>query len=437
MAYHRTLTKTLAAALLACTAADAADRRDPAEVLQRVIAKVVARDATLPNYTCVETVERDYFKPMASTLPRSCSVLMELRKNRTPDMKLKWILTDRLRLDVAMTKRGEINSWVGASRFEDVNIDQVVRNGPIGTGSFGGYVALVFFQAAGSIRFERTVESDGRELMEYSFLRPKEHSAYRVKVGNDFIPTGYAGTFQVNPETAELVRLSMQSLDMPEGSENCNTITNMEFTPVRIGDGEFLLPKQANQRFITVTGDEAENRTTFASCREYVGESTVTFLADSESAPAGAPARSAALPPNPVQAGLPFTFELTSPIAPFAAAAGDHVVGRLSAALKDDRGNTIAPAHAVVEGRLLRMQIIQAPPGGALLVLKLNSVTVKGVKIPLAAVREVERQTMTTRKMAIQLPLPWERNAGVFALPANHTTLEAGFKSKWVTAREK
>lgn len=52
---------------------------DPDEVLSRAILKVQASVQSLPNYTCVETVSRDYFEPAATTLPRVCSVLMEQR----------------------------------------------------------------------------------------------------------------------------------------------------------------------------------------------------------------------------------------------------------------------------------------------------------------------------------------------------------------------
>jgi hypothetical protein len=55
-------------------------------------------------------------------------------------------MTDRLRLDVTITHRGEIYSWVGASKFEDGSIDEIVKQGPFGTGSFGALLAVIFEQ---------------------------------------------------------------------------------------------------------------------------------------------------------------------------------------------------------------------------------------------------------------------------------------------------
>lgn len=105
---------------------------DPAEVLVRATRKVLASVEHIPNYTCVETVNRQYLRPAANHLPRACAALLEVRRHPTLDMVLRGFATDRLRLDVAMTKTGEVFSWVGASRFDDVGVDQVVRNGPMG-----------------------------------------------------------------------------------------------------------------------------------------------------------------------------------------------------------------------------------------------------------------------------------------------------------------
>lgn len=434
MVYPQAISKMRYALFLAGSIAAAAGAgRDPAEVLQCVTAKVRARDASLPNYTCVQTVTRDYYKPRASTLPRSCPVLAELRRHPTPDMVLERILTDRLRLDVTMTERGEIYSWVGASKFEDASIDQVVREGPIGTGEFGGFLTVVFGRDVKTFRFEREVLVVGHRLMEYSFQVGKAESSYKVKADNSWIVTAYSGTFRADPETCEVVRLEVQSAELPPATGSCVSLTAMDFGPVRIDDTEFLLPKQAQERFVTVTGEEAENTTTFANCREYRGESTVTFFP--EPAPAGGKSRQGA-PATPIQAPAnePFTFELTTSIATDTAAAGDAFEGRLVNALRDQKGKTLAPAHAVVEGRLLRVQIVRRLPPRAILVLKLRTVEIKGAKVPLAAIRDWSAmRTERGGKLPILLPFPWEENSGVFQLEGDHASMQAGFRSKWLT----
>ena len=110
-------------------------------------AKLAATEHRIPNFTCVETVTRDYYQP-GETRPRACSVLLEQRKHRTKDLILRHLSTDRLRLDVTMVRTGELFSRVGASNFDDKGIDHLVRDGPMGTGAYGVFLNLVFREDA-------------------------------------------------------------------------------------------------------------------------------------------------------------------------------------------------------------------------------------------------------------------------------------------------
>jgi hypothetical protein len=422
MVYRQAVRAVCCALLLASSAA--AQQPSAAELTQRVIAKARQRDARLPNYTCVETVARDYYKPVASTLPRSCPVLAELRQHRTPDMQLKWLLTDRLRLDVAMTNHGEIHSWVGASKFEDGDIDRLVTNGPIGTGAFGGFLTMIFNEGWQSIHYLGV--RDG--LAEFSFRIEKTASNYRVKADNSWIVVGYEGTFQTDPATLDVVRMTVRVPEMPDASGNCETTTSMEFGLARIADGEFLLPKVTRQRYVTVAGEEAENTTTFSACREYRGNSTITFYADpgteggSESQKAPAPLE--------VPAGLPFTMELTAPIDPATAAAGDPFAGRLVRALRDVHGKVIAPAHAVVQGRLLRVENIYVSPASSVVVLRPGTLQAGGKAVTLRARRD---GSVVPGKTPVALPMAGEQNAAVFLLRRKAEIMPSGLRSDWIT----
>src|ERR1019366_102835 len=187
------------------------------------------------------TVSRDYFEPAAVSLPRACSVFLEQRRHPTPDLALRLYSADRLRLDVTMASKGEIYSWAGASRFDDTNIDHVVRCGPIGTGSFGGIVIVVFEEDVKKFTFGGTIKANDRTLMEYSFQVPKSVSHYSVKADNSWVRIAYSGTFQVDTETADVVRMTMTTGDVPAATGMCMSATTMDLARVRIGDGQFLL----------------------------------------------------------------------------------------------------------------------------------------------------------------------------------------------------
>ena len=121
------------ALILAIPAPLAATEQDDAQaVLERATAKVLDSNRRVPNYTCVETVSRQCFRPVAVQLPHACQAILEIRRHPTPDFSLQHFMTDRLRLDVAMIRHGEIFSWAGASRFNDHFMDRTVGYGPLG-----------------------------------------------------------------------------------------------------------------------------------------------------------------------------------------------------------------------------------------------------------------------------------------------------------------
>ena len=410
------------------TSAVAAD--DPMKVLERVTIKQLVRAAKLPNYTCIETVTRDYYKLKKSASVKSCSAIPP---HSASDPALPLTVTDRLRLDVALTERREIYSWVGDSKFEDDGVTALVRHGPIATGAFGALVAVVFGQDAKTFHFEKNIVVAGRNLMEFTFQMASEESRYQVLTRKSWIHAAYHGTVQIDPVTDEVVRLFLETEELPRETSLCRTSTAMDLGPVKIGDGIFLLPQQGKQAFVELNGDEEENTTTFAACREYLGESTIVYSPEEETA--GAKANpNAPSKREPLAAGLPFTFELTKPISADTAAAGDSFTGRLTSALRDKTGKILAPAHATIEGRLLRVEIRRAAPLGANLVLNPRTVEIGGVSVALNAQRDWAQASRQTRgRVAILLPYSWERNSGLFQVTGNHAVMKAGFRSDWVT----
>jgi hypothetical protein len=397
---------------------------------------VLASAREIPNYTCVETVSRDYLEPAAVALPRACSVLLAQRQFPTPDLVLSLHSTDRLRLDVTMTRKGEIYSWSGASRFDDATVDHVVRSGPFGTGSFGGFLAVVFETDVKKFKFERRITAGDRTLMEYSFQVAQSDSHYTVKADNSWLRIAYGGTFQVDADTADVVRMTITTGDLPPATGTCRSTTTMELTRVRIGEGQFLLPNQTSQRFISPNAEESVNTARFANCREFRGESTVNFSPDS--APAanelgkGASAKAPSLP-----LGLTFSIELTASISTDTAAAGDAFSAKLTAALRDARGKVLAPKGALVEGHLLRVQSYFRPPE-AVVVLKPEALWVRSARVLLSVDRDWTRVMAEGRKkgkksLEILLPLQGEENSGAFRFQGGHVTVPAGFQSEWRT----
>jgi hypothetical protein len=161
----------------------------------------------------------------------------------------------------------------------------------------------------------------------------------------------YHGSFWADPETLDLVRLEITADDIPDELGLSYTRDSMDYARVKIGSSDFLLPTMAELTMAAETGLEHRNRTEFHHCRQYSGESTMSFLDPEELEPAPAP------PPVVVEAALPSDFQadiaLQTPIT-FSSAVGDVVTAQL--VHKIALGRKIAfPKGAIVTGHISQL----------------------------------------------------------------------------------
>jgi hypothetical protein len=393
----------------------------------------------VPNYTCVETVTRNYFEPAGISLPRACGVILEQRKHRTLDLQLQPYSSDRLRLDVTMSGRGEIFSWVGASQFEDRGIDHVVKSGPMSSGSFAGYLTAVFAtDVKTKMTFDGSKTVDGRMVLQYSFQVPVTASHYQIRVRDSWQHTDYSGSIEVDAETADVLRMRIVSGEFPVASGICQATSTMDFTLIRIGDAAFLLPRTANHHYVYPTAEEIETTTVFANCREFHGESKLSFGPDEGEAGGGAAGGSSKkkvvqkiYPP----VGAIFKMTLTKAIATDTAAAGDTFSAKLAEPLRDYRGNIMLPKGTPIEGHILRV-VRYVKPAEALVVLKPEAFRVHGETVGITAVRDWRRLMAESQKkgkkgMEILVPGKGESATNSFRFPGDHVVVPGGFLSDW------
>jgi hypothetical protein len=432
----------IALALLAVTAMAAKDE-DPVEVLMRLREQVMAHAGRIPNHTCVETIQRDRYQAGGEQSRLSCDALLARRQKSEFPTLLRFLSTDRLRLDVAYTGDREIYSWAGASRFEDGDIDELIHEGAMGTGAFASMLIAIFTEG-GRFTFERDSQDGSRSLMEYSFRVPQELSRYRVKAQGSpkqWLITGYTGTLLLDARTAELVRATVRTEELRPETSLCETRTTLEFGVVKLGGVGYLLPKVARQRFIGRSGSEDENSMTFSACREYQAESTLTFAARPGKTDGGGPNLTAAasLPP-----GLPVIVELVTPIDGTRAAAGESIQGRLAKAIEGQQQRTLVVSGAAVEGRLMRVENRHLPSEELAIALCWETLDVDGVKTPLAlrpnrrasGVRIGGLGGLRQRGTEFELPAPGEGRYATFRFPGRDVQVPAGLRSEWLTGEQ-
>lgn len=326
---------------------------EPTGVLAHARDNLLERRNRLPNYTCVQTVDRSYLRRSVKPQPvPSCSQMHESEKDDIREV----YLTDRLHLDVKVSHGNEIGSWAGASQFDSRSIFDLVGNGPYGTGALGTFLSDIFAEGSASFEYNGEKPAGSTKLYEYSFRVPLSASHYSVEVGHDWHTLAYDGLVRIDPQSFDLRYLLVRVSELPTESETCEAVTSVDYDRVQMGTGNFLLPRQSRLHILMTDSSESDIATTYAGCREYHGEATIHFGDEPAAITTGQKADGAA--PVVLPAGLPVSLALAAPIDTDTAAAGDVVIEKVRKAVRVHRsGEVLIPEGATVRGRIIRSGI--------------------------------------------------------------------------------
>jgi hypothetical protein len=417
---------------------------DPIDVLAALRDRLLEHGQTVPNHTCVETVNRSRFEHSGQAMS-SCDAVLAGRRQMGAGARLRLATTDRLRLDVALSTEREIYSWAGANHFEDRDIDEIVPRGAMGTGPFAGFLLSVFIGRPPRFVFEGETTLNGRTVYEYSFDVPKPESHFRFKAHKEWLITAYSGNIFVDPKTSDLVRLVVRSDELPPETETCEVDTTLDYGKVQLNGGLFFLPSSTTQTFVGRDSEVSENVYTFSSCRDFHAESTIDYgdHADDHSTKTGSPAATFEWP-----AGLPVLIEVTDTIDSATAAAGDRIRGRVFQTVRDQKGRTIVAEGTPVTGRLMRVEV-RHPSPQVTIALRWETIGIGGQELPVALMprhpvrpgSEIQLGGVAAiaglkrRGVEFELPLPGEERFGVYHFSGEHVLVESGLKTGWVTAK--
>lgn len=328
--------RTIAWALLwvagAVTGAQTAD--DPDALLDRIKAKARENLTRLPDYICVQTIDRS-------------------RKD-TPESQFQPV--DTIRLEVGLIGDKELFAWPDSSRFQDAEISDLVQRGTIGNGSFALHARNVFLTSGPefTLRGEETLED--RRVYRFDFDVAASRSGYKLRVPPLEAIVPFHGSFWADAETLDLLRLEVTAEEIPPRLGLAEANDWMEYARVAIGDSDFLLPRSSELHMLSIQGDVRRNRTKFSDCRQYVGEASISFLrAEAELPPAREKKDFTRLPPH-----LTLELALESEIDSQTAFVGEPVQAVLTSPLKKGE-KELAPKGAVVHGRLVRLEKYNQP----------------------------------------------------------------------------
>ncbi len=412
--------------------ASSAHAGSPDEILQKALARIQAGTRTVSRYACIETVERQYFEPPPAEAPRSCSQLAEAG-NGAAD-KLESI--DRLRLEVTVSEGREIYSWPGATRFDSRDVSEIIREGPIATGSFGTHLLAVFNNPRVQYRFVAEETGGGRRLLEFRFHVPLEASQYRVRVGASWQAVAYDGSFWLDAGSLALQRFAVQAENVPPATSICKLDAELDYQPDASGGRGLLLPSQGQLRIAFESARRTNNITTFSNCREYQAESEVVFQGSPRIDRDTAAPSAWAVVALPI--GLPVTLALAAPVDTDTAAAGDPVSARVVAAVHRPGSDAVLiPAGAIVHGRLTRVEHHLESKPYFLIAMSFNRLDWQGTSSPFGARSEAGEKL--ARDLGANLAGAgggfrfWDVGTFLFPTTKSRYVIPAGFESKWMT----
>ncbi len=413
--------------------------RDPNTVLEQARARLQAMARDLEKYVCVENVSRSYYQrvepretPARPDPAPACTQAAAGSAARA--MQLEF--TDRVRLEVTVSEGRELHSWPGATRFDTRNIDEIIRDGPVSTGAFGGFLAGIFDHPGVTFHYIGEKSANGKTVFEYGYRVPVDASRFEVKIAGAWHPAAYEGDFQVDPQSLELGRLTVRTKELPPDAAFCEASTTLEYQLIHIGDGNVLLPRQSQLEIALKDGRQARNITTFSGCREYQAESEIDFGATSGAASTVAPSAGRGWVTLPI--GLPVTLSLAEPIDTATAAAGDPVAANVVKPVRrPGSAEVLIPAGAVVRGRIRRVEHYLLPEPYFRIAASFNSVQARGVVSPFFARHEADPElakelgaNLAPRDTGI-----WFWGVGTFLFPSRKSqmVMPAGSESKWFT----
>jgi hypothetical protein len=379
------------------------------DALSKIRTRMLFNLAHQPNYTCVETIER-------STRARSTK---------------QFRVIDTLRLEVALLDGHEMFAWPGSKKFEDIDVTKLITTGAIGNGNFGTHARALFETRSATFQFLGETDFAGKKAIRFDYNVPQMLSGYHLRVGTASAVVGYHGSFYADPATFDIERIEVIADDIPPELPMASADDKIDYARTRIGESDFLLPSQSELTMLDLNGGENRNHVRFTSCRQYSGESVITFgdapgnNSETKEAPPPISAREFDIPE-----GLDIQLSLVEDIDLKKAAIGDAVRARVDRDVKKN-GQIVIPKGATATGRITRLE-------------KYETFSVLGVEFPeieapgiLARMKGNLESTVGVQAVHGRYSLrggsPRQPGEGVFSVNATQLRLPKGCIMFWRT----
>src|SRR5690349_16289642 len=155
------------------------------QLLAGVKARIAENLDRLPNYTCLQTIER----------------------SRRGSRDRRFELLDTVRLEVALVEGKELFGWPGGNIAES-RISSLV-NGTIGNGDFALLAKSIFTTSTATFQYAGDSTIAGKSALKFDYTVPLQASGYHLNVPPREAIVPYHGSFWVAPDSLDLMRLEL------------------------------------------------------------------------------------------------------------------------------------------------------------------------------------------------------------------------------------
>jgi len=403
----------LFAAVILMTILHGADAQDAADMHALAAAKVQVSNllSQVPDYVCLETIERDSQDPRAGRL------------------------RDVVRIDVVLVGGKESFSLPGRATASTDHLRDLIAYGLTATGLFGGLARNLFVATAPLIRPPVRETLDGLPALRFDFSVPARTSAWTVNWAGISGDVGERGSFWVDERTLRLLRIEVNGDEIPASLTLTSIRIVIDYAAGTVSGSRALIPSAAEVWTQEAGGGFDHDRIFFSQCRKFTAESTLVET----SSTTRSDARSAGLPQDlELPAGLEILVELADDINPAHAAVGDSVRATVKRDVLRKQKNLI-PQGSLVIGHLRRFELISGLEK-YLIVIEFDQVqTREGTAQFFATMQSMDPLpglTVPTRKSkATGAGMVSNEIPGVCALVVSgpSTILPAGLRMRWKT----
>ena len=306
-----------------CTAQTAGDADSE---IERIRAKVNEVVAGIPNYTCVENVERSRRHGRAGRFGNA----------------------DRVRIEVAEAGGKELFAPLGAKHFDNNGLPPAGSAGVVSNGEFVQYLRAIFDNTATQFQNHGKEDLEGAPCLRYDYIVPQGASDFRISRLGKSSFVSFHGSVWVDAESLDLTRIEVVADQIPAELGVVTATTDIVYAPFRIGENRFLLPQTS--ALVTVTNEayDFRNDTEFTHCRQYAGTSSISFDDSDQS-------KTEVLDERDITAGMHLKLALASPLELPSARVGDSLAAVVTAE-GDWKGKVLIPAGAHILGRIRRIE---------------------------------------------------------------------------------